>query len=118
MKDLPEKLGERIRRFRITARMSQGSLALASHIAKSYLSDVERGKVNISIANLDKIAEALHIPLSLLLDWDEAVNRTDMLKALGALPDDALRAMYRLGMMIGRRRTRVPESGGGGRASR
>ena len=59
MKGLSEKLGARIRYFRMVARMSQGELANASQLTNGYLSDVERGKVNISITNLNQIAEAL-----------------------------------------------------------
>ena len=45
MENLAEKLGWRMRRFRLAANLSQGELARAACLTKSYLSEVERGKV-------------------------------------------------------------------------
>lgn len=107
MKDLSEKLGKRIRHFRMSSRMSQGELAIASKLTNGYLSDVERGKVNISISNLDLIAESLNVPLSVLLDCDTSCNKEEMLLAIQQkmrdIPDDALEALYRIVLMMGQK---------------
>lgn len=104
MKGLSEKLGARIRYFRMVARMSQGELANASQLTNGYLSDVERGKVNISITNLNQIAEALGVPLSVLLDCDTDVNKEQTLmsihKKLEKMPDDGLLALQRIVLML------------------
>lgn len=104
MKGLSEKLGARIRYFRMVARMSQGELANASQLTNGYLSDVERGKVNISITNLNQIAEALGVPLSVLLDCDTDVDKEQTLmsihKKLKKMPDDGLLALQRIVFML------------------
>ena len=63
---------------------------------------MERGKVNISVANLDKIAEALGVPLFVLLDCGDLPGRNEVLRDLAELPDDALAALHRLSRHIGR----------------
>lgn len=104
MKGLSEKLGARIRYFRMVARMSQGELANASQLTNGYLSDVERGKVNISITNLNQIADALGVPLSVLLDCDTDTDREITLLAIQEkmqkMPDDALVALHRIMVML------------------
>lgn len=104
MKGLSEKLGARIRYFRMVARMSQGELANASQLTNGYLSDVERGKVNISITNLNQIAEALGVPLSVLLDCDTDIDKEQTLmsihKKLKKMPDDGLVALQRIVLML------------------
>lgn len=101
MKNLAENIGRRMRRFRLAANLSQGELARISNLTKSYLSEVERGKVNISIANLDKIAEALGVPLSILLDCGDLPDRSEVLRELAELPDDVLAALYHLIKHVG-----------------
>ena len=44
MKGLSEKLGARIRYFRMVARMSQGELANASQLTNGYLTAVLKGE--------------------------------------------------------------------------
>ena len=65
--DLLSTLGARIRRHRKKAGWTQVQLAERIGIDRSFLADVERGKRNISILNLDLIAKGLKIPLSRLL---------------------------------------------------
>ncbi len=65
--DLLAILGSRIRRRRKLAGWTQVQLAEKIGIDRSFLADVERGKRNISILNLDLIAKALKVSLSQLL---------------------------------------------------
>jgi len=65
--DLLAILGGRIRRRRKLAGWTQVQLAEKIGIDRSFLADVERGKRNISILNLDLIAKALKVSLSRLL---------------------------------------------------
>jgi len=62
-----KRLGLNIRQARTEKEMSQESLALSSELDRSYIGGVERGERNISIVNLQKIAEALSVPVSNLL---------------------------------------------------
>jgi transcriptional regulator with XRE-family HTH domain len=48
---------------------SQEQLALESGLARSYLGGVERGQRNIALLNICRLAEALGIPPSDLLDF-------------------------------------------------
>jgi transcriptional regulator with XRE-family HTH domain len=66
-KDLLATLGDRIRRRRRLAGWTQVQLAERIGIDRSFLADVERGKRNISILNLDLIAKGLKVSLSRLL---------------------------------------------------
>ena len=66
-RDLLAKLGDRIRRRRKLAGWTQVQLAERIGIDRSFLADVERGKRNISILNLELIAKALKVSLSRLL---------------------------------------------------
>ena len=65
--DLLATLGDRIRRRRKLAGWTQVQLAERIGIDRTFLADVERGKRNISILNLDLIAKGLEISLSRLL---------------------------------------------------
>lgn len=65
--DLLATLGDRIRRRRKLAGWTQVQLAERIGIDRTFLADVERGKRNISILNLDLIAKGLDVPLARLL---------------------------------------------------
>ena len=65
--DLLSTLGARIRRYRKLAGWTQVQLAERIGIDRSFLADVERGKRNISILNLDLIAKGLNVTLAGLL---------------------------------------------------
>ncbi|MDR2625989.1 MAG: helix-turn-helix domain-containing protein [Zoogloeaceae bacterium] len=47
---------------------SQERLALESGLARSYLGGVERGKRNIALLNICRLAEALEIPPATLME--------------------------------------------------
>ena len=61
-------LGAVIRAERQAQGLSQEALADKANIDRSYMGGVERGEHNIAIMNLLKIADALEIKLSALLD--------------------------------------------------
>lgn len=48
------KVGQRIRQLRISQGISQEKLALEIGLDRTYITSVENGKRNISIANLEK----------------------------------------------------------------
>ena len=61
-KDLPdqaEKLGDAIRIARMEQRVSQEELGLAIGTSQSYIARLELGQLNLSIAVLIRIADAL-----------------------------------------------------------
>ena len=61
------RLGERVRKLRKRRGWTQAEMAEKVGIDRSFLADVERGKRNISILNLQLIALGLQVSLSRLL---------------------------------------------------
>ena len=62
------KFGDRVRTLRKEKSISQEKLAELADLHRTYVGDVERGERNISLINIEKIARALKIPLSKLMD--------------------------------------------------
>jgi transcriptional regulator with XRE-family HTH domain len=56
------QLGERIRQLRVEKKMSLVELSRVSGISRGHLSDVERGKVVMTIGTLAILADALRVP--------------------------------------------------------
>lgn len=67
--------GMRLRELRKIKGISQEKLALQSDIARSYLGEVERGKRNIALLNIQKLADALGIEASELLKKPNSTNQ-------------------------------------------
>lgn len=63
-KTLLANVGMAIRAARLNLGLSQEDLAAKAGISVVYLSDIERGKRNVSIISLIRITTALHLPLS------------------------------------------------------
>lgn len=62
--DIKSKIGKRIRETREKVEMSQKDLAYSVDLDRSYIASVESGQRNISIVNLEKIANTLGVSLS------------------------------------------------------
>jgi transcriptional regulator with XRE-family HTH domain len=56
-------LGKKIHFYRKLNRLTQEKLAEKAELAPSYVSDVERGRVNISVDAVQRIAKAFGIRL-------------------------------------------------------
>ena len=61
-------LGEAIRRARTGAGLSQEALAVDADLDRSYMGGIERGEHNVTTMNIIKIADALKLKPSTLLD--------------------------------------------------
>ncbi|PIQ27748.1 MAG: transcriptional regulator [Bacteroidetes bacterium CG18_big_fil_WC_8_21_14_2_50_41_14] len=70
-KNFLERIGNRIRELRIKADLSQEKFAFACNLDRTYIGSVERGERNISALNLRKIAKALNISTSDLLNMNK-----------------------------------------------
>lgn len=75
MVDLKIALGRAIRRLRVERGFSQEGLALAARINRTYATDLENGKRNVSIEILERVATALDIDTGQLLSEAEAERR-------------------------------------------
>lgn len=62
--NLQEQFGKRIKELRLSKSLSQENLAHIANIDRTYITDVENGKRNISINNIGKIVSALEISIS------------------------------------------------------
>ena len=62
--DIRQQVGQRVRELRTQSGYSQEQLALKSGLDRTYVNSVERGRRNISIVNIERIAHALDISTS------------------------------------------------------
>jgi transcriptional regulator with XRE-family HTH domain len=60
--ELLRAFGVRVRTLRVHAGFSQEALAELAGVHRTYLSSVERGQRNISLANIQALADALGCP--------------------------------------------------------
>ena len=68
MSDIQQKVGKKVREIRKQKRFSQEELAFRCSLHRTYISDIERGDRNVSIKNIEKIARALGVKPSELLE--------------------------------------------------
>ena len=54
-----QRFGARLRELREASDMTQEDVAFAAGLDRSYLSGIERGKKNLSLVNIHRIAKAL-----------------------------------------------------------
>lgn len=73
---IKSKIGNRIKELRETKQMSQKDLAYASDLDRSYIASVENGQRNISIVNIEKVANALGVTLKIFFENGEFDNIT------------------------------------------
>lgn len=62
--DVKLKIGQRIKELREAAKMSQKDLSYSADLDRSYIASVENGQRNVSIVNIEKIANALGVSLN------------------------------------------------------
>lgn len=67
MAQISKRLGENIKHIRLKKRMSQGDICRAIEMDRSYMSAIEGGKVNVTLAVLEKLANALDVSVDELL---------------------------------------------------
>ena len=62
--DVKQKIGERIRELRKGLTISQEALAYKAEVDRTYVTDVENGRRNVSIEILEKLIAALEVSFS------------------------------------------------------
>ena len=67
MAQISKKLGDNIKRIRLRRKMSQGDICRAISMDRSYMSAIESGKQNVTIAVVEKLARALDVSVDELL---------------------------------------------------
>jgi transcriptional regulator with XRE-family HTH domain len=58
-----ELVGKRIKELRKNLKLSQEALAYKAEVDRTYVTDVENGRRNISIETLEKIIKALEVTI-------------------------------------------------------
>lgn len=71
MSKLLSQIGSNIRALRIEQEISQEELALRSGLHRTYVGAIERGERNVSALNIEKLADALRVCPSALLEMDD-----------------------------------------------
>ena len=71
---IESSIGTRLKHRRETIEISLRKLAQKTDLSASFLSQVERGKANLSLNSLEKIAEALEVPLLYFLSEDSPAS--------------------------------------------
>ena len=56
------QFGKHVKELRQQKNLSQEQLALIADLDRTYISGIERGKRNVSLINIFKIAKSLNIP--------------------------------------------------------
>lgn len=59
--DIKTKIGQRIRELRKELKLSQEALAYKAEVDRTYVTDVEGGRRNVSVEILEKLIEALEV---------------------------------------------------------
>lgn len=67
MKDEAQKLGENLKRIRTEKGITQGDIARALEMDKSFVSNIENGKTNPTLMTITKIAKAIGVSTDELL---------------------------------------------------
>jgi len=67
MDKISEQLGKNMKRIRAKKNMSQGDIARALEVDRGYISNIENGKKNPTLATIQKLANALGVSAAELL---------------------------------------------------
>lgn len=67
---IKEQVGKRIKELRLAKNMSQEDFAFKCGLDRTYITSLERGKRNISLINLEKIANAFEMSLSEFFNFE------------------------------------------------
>lgn len=68
--DLARAVGENLRRYRLERGLSQEAFAQLIGFHRTYVGGLERGERNLSLASVERLAEAIDVPPLELLTHD------------------------------------------------
>jgi len=67
MQEISKKLGENLKRIRTKKKLSQGAIARILEVDKGYISNIENGKKNPTLATIERLANAISVSVDELL---------------------------------------------------
>ncbi|MDR1685181.1 MAG: helix-turn-helix domain-containing protein [Desulfovibrio sp.] len=82
-------LGLRIRELRTKKKLTQEELSELSSINSKHFSAIERGMANITINNLDNIANSLNISIQTLLEVEHRKSKGELCKDIIKILDES-----------------------------
>lgn len=105
MESLQIAFGKRLRDVRRRMDMTQENLAESSNMSTQYISDIERGKRNLSLASIETLAKALNMSVSDLFaleDFQIGVDemKTMLIERIEESDEDKLRTFYAISRAI------------------
>lgn len=65
-----KKFGDKVRHYRNLLGLSQEKFAEKANVHRTYIGTVERGETNITLVNVYKLAEALEVSVTKLIEED------------------------------------------------
>jgi len=68
MADIKVTFGKRLRELREAKGISQEALAYEAGLDRTYISSIERGKRNVSLENIERLAKALDVKIRKLVE--------------------------------------------------
>lgn len=68
---------ENVRRYRKVLGISQEELAFRANLHRTYIGMIERAEKNITLVNMEKIANALEVKIEILLKISKDAKETD-----------------------------------------
>lgn len=94
-------LGKRIRKLRRKAGLTQGELAEKAKVSPKHLGEIERGRGNPYLSNIESLAHALDTPLAAIFDHEhEKLSIDEMKVRINQLIDTASEEECRLAYRI------------------
>lgn len=100
MSDIKVRLGKRIKQLRNMRDMTQQQLAESADMSISFLGMIERGKKSPTVETIQKMADALDVTLSELMNFDSGVkllgdDKTVQLRRLLSEYTDKIEKLYK-----------------------
>lgn len=62
--------GQTVKKIRLENKLSQEELGERADLDRTYVSGIERGKRNVSLVNIARLAKALDVSISALVDFE------------------------------------------------
>ena len=62
--NIKQKFGTKVKELRLKKELSQEAFAFKADIDRTYISSIEKGKRNVSLTIIEKIAKALEIKIT------------------------------------------------------
>ncbi|PSL41423.1 transcriptional regulator with XRE-family HTH domain [Planomicrobium soli] len=75
-----EEFGKRVKELRLKTGITQEALAIRAELDRSYVGAIERGTKNLSLLNIEKLANALDVDLPYLFEHESFAPRCALLK--------------------------------------